>query len=78
VAKVRPPCLCTYACLGGRWLTLSLRTLELGPFAGPIYVAILAVECLFFLLLEWTMPREDIDYVSVDWEPAAFEEVRKP
>ncbi|KDQ59981.1 glycosyltransferase family 4 protein [Jaapia argillacea MUCL 33604] len=44
------------------------RTMELGPFSGPIFTIILIVDCLFFMVLEWFMPREDIDYVRVGWE----------
>ncbi|KAH7924368.1 glycosyltransferase family 4 protein [Leucogyrophana mollusca] len=51
------------------------RTMQLGPFAGPIYTTILIVECLFFLFLEWWMPREDIDYVQKHWEHARFTQV---
>ncbi|KAF9494813.1 glycosyltransferase family 4 protein [Pleurotus eryngii] len=39
------------------------RTMQLGPFAGPIYTIILIVDCLFFLFLEWWSPREDLDFV---------------
>ncbi|KAJ7595129.1 glycosyltransferase family 4 protein [Mycena floridula] len=39
------------------------RTMQLGPFAGPIYTIILIVDCIFFMFLEWWMPREDIDFV---------------
>ncbi|KAF9064279.1 glycosyltransferase family 4 protein [Rhodocollybia butyracea] len=42
-----------------------LRTMRLGRFAGPIYTIILIVDCLFFLFLEWWMPREDIDFVTL-------------
>lgn len=48
------------------------RTMSLGPFAGPIYTAILFVDCLFFMVLEWLMPREDVDHVHVHWEPEVF------
>lgn len=48
------------------------RTMSLGPFAGPIYTAILFVDCLFFMVLEWLMPREDLDHVHVHWEPEVF------
>ncbi len=51
------------------------RTMGLGPFVGPIYTIILIVDCLFFALLEWWMPREDIDYVDVKWDAARFETV---
>ncbi|KAI6121927.1 glycosyltransferase family 4 protein [Pisolithus sp. B1] len=48
------------------------RTMSLGPFSGPIYTVILFVDCLFFIVLEWLMPREDLDYVHVHWEPDVF------
>ncbi|KAF8237378.1 transferase [Tricholoma matsutake] len=48
------------------------RTMQLGPFAGPIWTAILIVDCIFFLFLEWWMPREDLDYVNIQWDPAKF------
>lgn len=54
------------------------RTMSLGPFVGPIYTAILIVDCLFFALLEWWMPREDIDYVDVKWDATRFETVGCP
>ena len=50
-------------------------TMQLGPFAGPIYIIILVVDCLFFLFLEWWMPREDFDFVNVQWDPQRFSEV---
>ncbi|KII91315.1 glycosyltransferase family 4 protein [Plicaturopsis crispa FD-325 SS-3] len=49
-----------------------MRTMQLGPYAGPIYTIILVVDCLFFMLLEWWMPREDIDYVKNEWEQKKF------
>jgi len=51
------------------------RTMGLGPFVGPIYTIILIVDCLFFALLELWMPRENIDYVDVTWDPTRFETV---
>ena len=33
-----------------------------------IQVIILVVDCLFFLVLEWLIPREDIDYVTCAWD----------
>jgi phosphatidylinositol glycan class A protein len=52
------------------------RTMQLGPFAGPIWTIILIVDCIFFLFLEWWMPREDLDYVNAQWDPKAFASVR--
>ena len=49
--------------------------MQLGPFAGPIYTIILIVDCLFFLFLEWWMPREDIDFVRSHWDQKRFVEV---
>jgi hypothetical protein len=40
-------------------------------FVGPIFATILLVECLFFLFLEWWMPREALDYVREDWRAPA-------
>ncbi|KAG5716155.1 Phosphatidylinositol N-acetylglucosaminyltransferase gpi3 subunit [Termitomyces sp. T112] len=53
------------------------RTMHLGPFAGPIYTIILIVDCIFFLFLEWWMPREDIDYVRVHWNPTKFTQLAR-
>ncbi|TDL24442.1 transferase [Rickenella mellea] len=53
------------------------RNLELGPYFGLIFVVILVVDCFFFQILEWTMPREDIDYVEFDWEQEKFEKVAR-
>ncbi|KIK70306.1 glycosyltransferase family 4 protein [Collybiopsis luxurians FD-317 M1] len=53
------------------------RTMRLGPFAGPIYTIILIVDCLFFLFLEWWMPRENIDYVTRHWDQGRFAEVTR-
>lgn len=55
--------------------TPTPRTMQLGPFAGPIYTIILIVDCLFFLFLEWYMPREDLDYVRHHWDQGVFSEV---
>ncbi|EEB90405.1 hypothetical protein MPER_11396, partial [Moniliophthora perniciosa FA553] len=52
------------------------RTMQLGPFAGPIWTIILMVDCLFFMFLEWFMPREDLDYVKVQWDHGRFTEVK--
>lgn len=54
------------------------RTMGLGPFVGPIYTAILIVDCLFFAFLEWWMPRENMDYVDVKWDATRFEAVGCP
>lgn len=43
--------------------------MSLGLFAGPIYTAILIVDCIFFMFLEWLIPREDLDFVHAHWEP---------
>jgi len=51
------------------------RTMQLGPFAGPIYTIILIVDCLFFMFLEWWMPREDIDFVKKHWDQGLFVEL---
>jgi phosphatidylinositol glycan class A protein len=51
--------------------------MQLGPFAGPIWTIILIVDCIFFLFLEWWMPREDLDYVNVQWDPAKFTQVSR-
>ena len=49
--------------------------MALGPFAGPIYTIILIVDCIFFLFLEWWLPREDLDFVDDHWDPKVFAEV---
>jgi len=46
--------------------------MDLGPFAGPIYTIILLVDCVFFLVLEWFYPREDLDYVEHHWNDDAL------
>ena len=46
--------------------------MQIGPFAGPIWTIILIVDCMFFLFLEWWMPREDLDYVNVQWDVEKF------
>ncbi|KAF7323652.1 Glycosyltransferase family 4 protein [Mycena kentingensis (nom. inval.)] len=57
--------------------TRMARTMELGLFAGPIYTIILIVECLFFLVLEWWMPREDMDFVQHGWDQERFRELAR-
>jgi hypothetical protein len=51
---------------------MMYRTIDLGPFAGPIFATILVVECLFFLFLEWWIPREDLDYVPTSWDISSY------
>ncbi|KDR68355.1 hypothetical protein GALMADRAFT_256998 [Galerina marginata CBS 339.88] len=51
------------------------RTMELGPFAGIIYTIMLLVDCLFFLFLEWWIPREDLHYVHHHWDQERFKEL---
>ncbi|KAK7059722.1 phosphatidylinositol N-acetylglucosaminyltransferase subunit A [Favolaschia claudopus] len=51
------------------------RTMSLGVFAGPIYTIMLIVDCLFFLFLEWWMPREDMHFVRAHWNQDTFVEV---
>jgi len=51
------------------------RTMQIGPFAGLIYTVILIVDCLFFLILEWSMPREDFDFVQMHWHQEYFVEL---
>ncbi|KAK0463480.1 transferase [Desarmillaria tabescens] len=48
------------------------RTMGLGPFAGPIYLIILVVDCLFFMFLEWWIPRDDMDFVVRHWDHDRF------
>jgi phosphatidylinositol glycan class A protein len=56
--------------------TRMKRTMELGPFAGPIYTIMLVVDCLFFLFLEWLMPRHDLDFVQMHWKHDNFRQVQ--
>lgn len=49
--------------------------MSLGPFSGLIYTVILIVDCLFFLILEWASPREDIDFVRMSWDRKSFEAI---
>ncbi|KAJ7253745.1 glycosyltransferase family 4 protein [Mycena haematopus] len=53
------------------------RTMSLGLFAGPIYTIILIVDCLFFLVLEWWLPREDMDFVRAHWDHDVFAELAR-
>jgi len=58
------------------WLIhYPFSTMELGPFAGLIYAVILIVDCLFFLILEWSMPRHDLDFVRMHWDHKYFAKV---
>ena len=34
---------------------------ECGPWAGKIFAVLVALDHLFWLLLEWLYPRDDID-----------------
>ncbi|KZT00660.1 glycosyltransferase family 4 protein [Laetiporus sulphureus 93-53] len=52
--------------------TRMYRTLELGPFSGLIFATIMIVDCLFFLFLEWWMPRSHIDKVYMHWDQSRF------
>lgn len=51
------------------------RTMDLGPFAGPIYTIILLVDCIFFLILEWWIPRDTLHYVDHHWDQKVFQEL---
>ncbi|KAF8970447.1 glycosyltransferase family 4 protein [Flammula alnicola] len=51
------------------------RTMDLGPFAGPIYTIILLVDCIFFLFLEWWIPRDTLHYVHHHWDHETFREL---
>ncbi|THH07552.1 hypothetical protein EW145_g3300 [Phellinidium pouzarii] len=55
------------------------RTHALGVFAGPIFVVILIVDICFFAILEWFIPRKDIDYVlpEYDWSQERYEDYVK-
>ena len=48
----------------------------MGRFVGPIYVVILIVDIFFFALLEFVIPRTDIDYVpeECDWTQSRYHE----
>ncbi|KAI0336722.1 transferase [Cubamyces sp. BRFM 1775] len=58
------------------WTRLQ-RTLDIGRFAGLIYAAILIVDCLFFMFLEWYLPEEELDMVEMHWKHEHFEELVK-
>lgn len=49
----------------------AIRTFEVGRLAGFVYIIILAVDCFFFMLLEWTMPRNQLDYVEDEDDQAS-------
>jgi phosphatidylinositol glycan class A protein len=40
----------------------------LGQFAGPIWTIILIIDCIFFMFLEWWIPRDELDYVHSSWD----------
>jgi phosphatidylinositol glycan class A protein len=48
----------------------------LGRFAGPIWTIILIVDCMFFMFLEWWLPRDELDYVESTWDDNVFRQVR--
>ncbi|KAJ3519930.1 hypothetical protein NMY22_g12973 [Coprinellus aureogranulatus] len=52
-----------------------VRTMGLGRFAGPIWTIILIVDCIFFMFLEWWIPRDELDYVESSWDEERFREV---
>lgn len=56
-------------------MTRIRRTMDLGPCVGPIYTIILLVDCVFFLFLEWWIPRESLHYVHHHWDRGVFKEV---
>ena len=68
---------CVLPLFAFRYLSSSwhFRTMDIGPFAGLIYTTILLVDCLFFLFLEWWMPREDLHFVRHHWNQDVFTEV---
>lgn len=55
-------------------LTYIPRTLDLGPFAGPIFAIIFFVDALFFKFLEWHMPEFDVDKVCRHWDKSKLPE----
>ncbi|EIM85477.1 glycosyltransferase family 4 protein [Stereum hirsutum FP-91666 SS1] len=61
----------------GVW-TRIMRTTQLGPFFGPISTIILILNCIFFAVLEWWIPRSEIDYVPGEeygWDKGRWGEV---
>lgn len=46
----------------------AYRCLTLGPVFGLIHCIILAVDCMFFKVLEVLFPRESIHYVEHEWD----------
>ncbi|KAK0215588.1 transferase [Armillaria fumosa] len=44
------------------------RTMGLGPFAGPIYLIILVVDCLFFMFVQRWFPGDGTDFVASHWD----------
>ncbi|KJA26835.1 glycosyltransferase family 4 protein [Hypholoma sublateritium FD-334 SS-4] len=56
-------------------MTRIRRTLDLGPCVGPIYTIILLVDCVFFLFLEWWIPRESLHYVHHHWDRGVLKEL---
>lgn len=53
------------------------RLLATGEVFGWIMLVIFSVQHLFFYVLEWAFPREEIDYVPVEarWERGRMERV---
>lgn len=50
--------------------------MALGRFVGPIFTIILIMDCLWFMFLEWRIPREDIEVVEANWNVETFEGVK--
>ena len=50
------------------------RLLSLGPLFGPIMCVIIAVEHIFFWILEMWQPRDEIDWAE-SWSKEAFRQV---
>jgi hypothetical protein len=51
------------------------RNLTMGPYFGPIFTIIFLVDCLFFALLEWWLPSEDIEKAGSTWNHEHYAEV---